>query len=101
MNNLSFHIGEKVRKLIKERGCEFFYLPPYSPDVNHTEPHRRGILQAQGAVRTIVAKSRGAFLVEARGAALDAIPATPTVSSGTAVSVPRSNPCDRGLNINR
>lgn len=33
MVNLSSHNGERVRELIEERGCEFIYLPPYSPDL--------------------------------------------------------------------
>jgi transposase len=31
MDNLSVHKGERVQKLIKERGCELLYLPPYLP----------------------------------------------------------------------
>ena len=34
MDNLSAHKGERVRKLIEERGCELLYLPPYFPDLN-------------------------------------------------------------------
>jgi transposase len=34
MDNLSAHKGERVRKLIEQRGCELLYLPPYSPDLN-------------------------------------------------------------------
>jgi DDE superfamily endonuclease len=28
MDNLSAHKGERVRKLIEDRGCELLYLPP-------------------------------------------------------------------------
>ena len=31
MDNLSAHKGERVRKLIEERGCELLYLPPFHP----------------------------------------------------------------------
>jgi hypothetical protein len=37
MDNLTAHKGERVRDLIEERGCEFVYLPPYSPDFNPIE----------------------------------------------------------------
>jgi hypothetical protein len=37
MDDLTAHKGERVRDLIGERGCEFVYLPPYSPDFNPIE----------------------------------------------------------------
>jgi transposase len=38
MDNLSSHKGERVRELIKGRGCELIYLPSYSsPDFNPIE----------------------------------------------------------------
>ncbi len=37
LDNLGAHKGDKVRKLIEERGCEVLYLPPYSPDLNPIE----------------------------------------------------------------
>ena len=37
MDNLSAHKGEKVRELLENRGCEFLFLPPYSPDLNPIE----------------------------------------------------------------
>jgi transposase len=37
MDNLLAHKGSRVRKLIKARGCELLYLPPYSPDLNPIE----------------------------------------------------------------
>jgi transposase len=37
MDNLSAHKGERVRELIEGRGCELFYLPSYSPDLNPIE----------------------------------------------------------------
>jgi transposase len=37
MDNLSAHKGERVRKVIEDRGCQLLYLPPYSPDLNPIE----------------------------------------------------------------
>ena len=37
MDNFSAHKGERVRKLIEDRGCQLLYLPPYSPDLNPIE----------------------------------------------------------------
>ena len=37
MDNLSAHKGDKVRKLIEDRGCKLLYLPSYSPDLNPIE----------------------------------------------------------------
>jgi transposase len=30
MDNHSAHKGERVRKLVNERGCQLLFLPPYS-----------------------------------------------------------------------
>jgi transposase len=37
MDNLSVHKGKWVRELIEERGCQLWFLPPYSPDFNPIE----------------------------------------------------------------
>lgn len=37
MDNLSSHKGEKIRRLIDERGASLEFLPPYSPDLNPIE----------------------------------------------------------------
>jgi hypothetical protein len=37
MNNLSQHKQAAVEKLIKQKGCELHFLPPYSPDYNPIE----------------------------------------------------------------
>jgi transposase len=69
MDNLSSHKGEKVRELIEERGCELYYLPPYSPDLNPIE-------QAFSKMKALMRK-RGACtretLIGAMGDALSAI----------------------------
>ena len=34
MDNLEAHRSPKVRELIAGAGCDLWYLPPYSPDLN-------------------------------------------------------------------
>jgi transposase len=72
MANLSTHQGEKVRKLIEDRGCELLYLPPYSPDL---DPIVEAFSKIKGILRRAEARSREA-LVEAIGMAIVAVTAT-------------------------
>jgi transposase len=37
MDNLGAHRPKKIRELIERRGCQLFYLPSYSPDLNPIE----------------------------------------------------------------
>jgi len=37
LDNLSTHIGEKVRQAIEARGCQLLFLPSYSPDFSPIE----------------------------------------------------------------
>jgi transposase len=37
LDNLSTHIGEKVRHAIEARGCQLLFLPSYSPDLSPIE----------------------------------------------------------------
>ena len=37
MDNASFHKGQSIEALITEAGCELWYLPTYSPDLNKIE----------------------------------------------------------------
>lgn len=69
MDNLSAHKGGQVREIIEGRDCELVYLPPYSPDLN---PIEEAFAKLKGLLRKKGARSREA-LVEAMGAALDAI----------------------------
>jgi transposase len=69
MDNLSAHKGQRVRKLIEDRGCELLYLPPYSPDLN---PIEEAFSKVKRLLRVIGARTKEA-LVEAIGKALDAV----------------------------
>ncbi len=72
MDNLSSHKGGRVREIVEGRGCEILYLPPYSPDLN---PIEGAFAKLKGRLRASAARSRET-LVEAMGAALDAVSAS-------------------------
>jgi transposase len=72
MDNLAVHKGERVRKLIEAQGCEPLYLPPYSPDFN---PIEEAFSKVKGSLRKAAARTREEALVEALGAALEAVTA--------------------------
>jgi transposase len=71
MDDLSAHKGERVRELIKRRGCELVYLPPYSPDFN---PIEQAFSKVKDLMRRAEARTREA-LIEAMGVALSAVSA--------------------------
>ena len=37
LDNASFHKGGRIEELVNAAGCEVWYLPPYSPDMNKIE----------------------------------------------------------------
>ena len=37
MDNLSVHKSRSVRELVEARGCQLWFLPPYSPDLKWDE----------------------------------------------------------------
>lgn len=69
MDNLGAHKTERVRELIEERGCELWFLPAYSPDLN---PIEEAFSKVKGRLRKAAARTREA-LVEAMGEALSAV----------------------------
>ena len=71
MDNLSAHKGERVRRLIEDRGCEVLFLPPYSPDLN---PIEEAFSKVKGFLRVIGARSKE-VLVEAIDNALEMVTA--------------------------
>jgi transposase len=71
MDNFSAHKGERVRKLIEDRGCQLLFLPPYSPDLN---PIEEAFSKVKRLLRRIGARTKE-VLVEAIGEALDAVSA--------------------------
>jgi len=71
MDNLQAHKGEKVRKLIEERGASVLLLPPYSPDFN---PIEEAFSKIKGFLSKAKARSKEALL-EAMGWALKSVTA--------------------------
>ena len=37
IDNASFHHSQTIDEIVAEAGCELWYLPPYSPDLNKIE----------------------------------------------------------------
>ena len=37
IDNASFHHGQAIEEMVAQAGCEIWYLPPYSPDLNQIE----------------------------------------------------------------
>jgi transposase len=37
IDNASFHRSQAIEEIVAEAGCEIWYLPPYSPDLNEIE----------------------------------------------------------------
>ena len=37
IDNASFHQGQAIEEIVAQAGCEIWYLPPYSPDLNEIE----------------------------------------------------------------
>jgi transposase len=68
-SDLCAHKGERVRKLIEDRGCELIYLLPYSPDLT---PIEEAFSKVKRFSRVIGARTKEA-LVEAMGRALDVV----------------------------
>ncbi len=76
MDNLGAHKTDRVRKLIEDRGCELWFLPAYSPDLN---PIEEAFSKVKARLRKAAARTREA-LVEAMGEALSAV--TPRDAAG-------------------
>jgi len=76
MDNLGAHKTGRVRELIEARGCELWFLPAYSPDLN---PIEEAFGKVKGLLRKASARTREA-LVGAMGEALSAV--TPRDAAG-------------------
>jgi len=69
MDNLGAHRPRKIRDRIEERGCELWYLPSYSPDLN---PIEEALSKVKHLLKKIAARTKDA-LIEAMGRALAAV----------------------------
>ena len=54
MDNLSVHKSRSVRELIEARGCELWFLPAYSPDLN---PIEEAFSKAKGMLKKAKART--------------------------------------------
>ncbi len=59
MDNLSVHKSRYVRELIERRGCELWFLPAYSPDLN---PIEEAFSKAKGILKKAKARTLPALL---------------------------------------
>ncbi len=71
MDNLSAHKRPRIRELIEGRGCELWYLPSYSPDLN---PIEEAFSKLKALLNKAAARTQEALLA-AIGEALAAITA--------------------------
>ncbi len=69
MDNLSVHKSRPVRELIEGRGCELWFLPAYSPDLN---PIEEAFSKAKGILKKAKTRTLQA-LFEATATALSAV----------------------------
>jgi len=69
MDNLGAHKTGRVGELIEGRGCELWFLPAYSPELN---PIEEAFSKVKAHLRKAAARTREA-LVEAMGEALSAV----------------------------
>jgi transposase len=69
LDNLSAHKGPQVRTAIEARGCQLWFLPPYSPDFS---PIELAFAKLKEAWRRVGARTQAA-LIDAIAATLDTI----------------------------
>lgn len=69
MDNLSIHLGKRVRQAIQARGCQLLFLPAYSPDFS---PIEGAFSKLKASLRRVGARTRDA-LFEAIAQALPTI----------------------------
>ena len=72
LDNLSIHLGPRIKQAIEARGCRLLFLPAYSPDLS---PIEEAFSKLKTLLRRAGARSRDA-LQEAIATALDLITAT-------------------------
>jgi transposase InsO family protein len=58
MDNLSAHKTGRVRELIEGKGCELWFMPSYSPDLN---PIEEAFTKVKGHLRRAAARTREAL----------------------------------------
>ena len=69
LDNLGAHKTQRVRELIEARGCELWFLPAYSPELN---PIEEAFSKIKALLKKAAARTKEA-LVETMAAALAAV----------------------------
>lgn len=87
LDNLSIHLGPRVRQAIEERSCRLLFLPAYSPDFS---PIEEAFSKLKAFLRREGARTREA-LQEAIAAALDLITAQDALGWFTHCGYPPSH----------
>lgn len=87
LDNLSIHLGPRVKQAIEARGCRLLFLPAYSPDFS---PIEEAFSKLKTLLRRAGARTREA-LQEAIATALDLITATDALGWFTHCGYPPSS----------
>jgi transposase len=95
LDNLSIHLGSRVKQAIEARGCRLLFLPAYSPDFS---PIEEAFSKLKTVLRRTGARSREA-LQEAIAAALDLITATDALGWFTHCGYPPSSSTEKGQEL--
>jgi transposase len=86
LDNLSIHLGPRVKQAIEARGCRLLFLPAYSPDFS---PIEEAFSKLKALLRRAGARTREA-LQEAIATALDLITAADALGGFTHCGYPPS-----------
>ncbi len=60
LDNLGSHKTERVREFVEARGCEVWFLPPYSPDMN---PIEEAFSKVKALLKKASARTKEALLL--------------------------------------
>lgn len=91
LDNLSIHLGPRVKQAIEARGCRLLFLPAYSPDFS---PIEEAFSKLKTLLRRAGARSREA-LQEAIATALDCITSTDALGWFTHCGYPLASSTDK------
>ena len=90
LDNLSIHLGPRVKQAIEARGCRLLFLPAYSPDFS---PIEEAFSKLKTLLRRAGTRTRQA-LQEAMATALDLITATDALGWFTHCGYPPAHPTE-------
>ena len=95
LDNLSIHLGPRVKQAIEARGCRLLFLPAYSPDFS---PIEEAFSKLKTVLRRRGARTREA-LQEAIATALDLITATDALGWFTHCGYPLSRSTEKAQSL--